>query len=840
MRVYNIQVNHLHNPVGIDGSGIYITWCVEEGLRQSAFRIRVLDGEKVWEDSGQVVSARMEYGLCRDIPAKSCVRVIVDVWDEENRVGEGGEISVVTGIAPTQWLAKWINPELVCNTKAMKPASYLKKDFVLQQKPERAMLYMTCHGIMNVYINGVEATNRQFMPGPSQENRRLMVETLEVMPFLRVGNNEIVVTVGDGWHRGSMGYDQKKNVFGTDVALLCQLEADGKVVLISDETWLASQDGPLGINDFMRGEEYDARRENSQTWHNVKVEYFGYDKLYPTDTVPICPHEEFTAKLLVTPSGQKVLDFGQNIAGYVRMEFDASEGQRVHLIHGETLDADGNFTIQNFQAPHVRTRQEVIYICKEGHNSYHPTKTYMGFRYVLLDTQLDIPEAAFTAVAVYSDMRSTAEFSCGIPEVNQLFRNALWSMKGNFIGVPTDCPTREKSGFSGDCQVFVDAGMYLMDSYPVYAKWLREQAATQMENGCVAQIAPSPSMVQTEQDGGIGWSDSFVIVPWKLAERYNDFFLLKELYAQIKKWIAFRMGQAEHIRECNRKCVPEQYQRYVLDNGWLWGEWLEPGVNLDAYIADLKEHGELEISTAFYAYTMELAAKIAEKLGEEEDASVYETISKKAKNAYHEIFLKKGKITEPVRQCRYVRPVAFGLLTEKEEQETAAALSRRIQENGNKLNTGFLTTAHLCRVLSDHGKTDTAYDLLLQTQSPGWLYSVLQGATTIPENWNAYSKEGTRIDSFNHYSYGAVAGWLLDSVCGIRMEWGQLIIAPKPDHRLGYAKAEYDSPLGKVISGWKYEEQKVRYEISVPANAEAEVRLPDGRSFSLSAGTYNF
>lgn len=837
MEVYNVQINHLHHPVGIDGKNWRITWCLKDGVSQSAYEVQVKDScGTILEDSGKTASGQMFHTLKRTVPYRTLVTVTVSVWDENRMPGLPSSLEAVTGIGQDGWKAKWIDPEL-SRDKKIRPASYLRKTFHVDSVPEErwaARLYITSHGIFTVTINGKELTDAVLMPGSCQENRRLCVETLDATPALQAGDNTIVVVLGNGWHRGSMGFDQRQNVFGSDVALFCQLEIDGQVKLVSDESWQASQDGPLGENDFMAGEKYDARKEDTMTFHPVRIRNYGTRELICNDTVPVRPHETFQPELLTTPAGEKVLDFGQNLAGYVSFCVQAKEGQKIRLVHGETLDARGNFTIANFQAPKHPVRQEVNYICKEGGNCYHPTMTYMGFRYVKVETDIDIHPENFTAVAIYSDMRETTSFACGVPEVNKLFSNTMWSMKSNFVEVPTDCPTREKSGFSGDCQVFSKAALMLMDCYPVLAKWLREQEATQMRDGCVAQIAPSPSRKKTFMDGGIGWSDSFILVPWRMSAEYGDDSILREHYPAMKRFMEYQFNRSKKVRFRNRKAVPKKYRPYVMDHGWLWGEWQEPGVEVSDVMSQIVFNGDLELSTAYLSEDCEIMAGIAQRLGFPEDHRLYSDYNKKCREAYHYLFLPHGKIEEPVRQCRYVRPIAKDVLTEDEKMETAKSLAELISRNQNRLNTGFLTTADLCRALSDYGQASAAYDLLLQRDAPGWLFPVLQGATTIPENWFSYGKDGEKKDSLNHYSYGAVAGWLVDSVCGIRLSPGKLTIRPCPDKRLGFARAEWESPIGKIVSGWKYRDDgSVQYEIEVPPNAVAEVELPEGKKCTV-------
>ncbi len=855
MKIRNLQANHLDHPMGIDGKGIRLTWSLEGGKKQTAFEVVVSDPEGKVLESQVVESDEMNYILQKEIPTRTKANVQVGVWDEENRKSDASVLSIVTGIDKNEWQAKWINPELKTEAAGVRRASYLKKSVDLSKemvelaKRRGAYLYATCHGIMNIYLNGKEVTNHLFMPGTQQYNKRLMVETIEVSSLLQEGENELLVTLGDGWYRGSMGMAQAKNVYGEDIALLLQLEIDQKVIAVSDESWEATQDGPIGRNDFMDGEEYDSRKElSSAAFHPVKVEKFGYEQLIYVDTVPVTAHEIFDAKLIVTPQGDKVLDFGQNIVGYIAFDFEGKEGQELTLIHGETLDLSGNFTIENFQNEKKPVKQEVHYICKDGRNTYHPTKTYMGFRYVEVVADFEIDPKVFQAIAVYSDMRVTADFCCGVWEVNQLFSNALWSMKGNFVDVPTDCPTREKSGYSGDAQAFIHTAMYLMDCYPVYAKWIREQAAGQYEDGVIPQISPKKTPPNVKEsvggvfsmEGGIGWSDSFEIVPYRLWERYGDVDLVKEQYDAMKRWTDYEIKRAGKTHLVNLFRLPLKHRKYMIDTGWMWGEWLEPGQDDRTYITKLVQEGDPEIGTAFYYTNLCYMRDMAKMLGENQDAERYGELAKKAKTAYRAVYLENGEVKERKRQCRLVRPIAHDLLSESEKEKAAARLAQMVKENKDHLNTGFLTTHELCRTLSRYGQNKKAYDLLLQKEIPGWLYSVYNGCTTIPESWDCFLENGKPKNSFNHYAYGAIAGWLMDCAAGVIVEKGNITIRPFTDSRLEFVNAAYDSPYGRIVSNWKYKGNRLIYHIEIPANCTATIAIEGKQEMTAGAGSYDF
>ncbi|MCM1194159.1 MAG: family 78 glycoside hydrolase catalytic domain, partial [Acetatifactor muris] len=410
LRIDRLQVNHLEKPFGISVSPIRLTWTLAGNGRQASYEAEILLDGKLVESSGIVQTSAMFWQSGKELAYKTDYIVKLRVTDEAGSVSEITEIAVTTGIGQDQWKAHWIDPEVPGKSftqkflwnlrdKLMLPGvdlrtydsgAYLKKEFRIDKPFGRARLYVTAHGIVNVRLNGREITDAQLLPGTSQYNRRLMVETIDVTGYLKMGSNVIEATLGAGWYRGSMGYRQYRHVYGDDIALLAQLEIDDIPVVMTDESWDASIDGPLGANDMMAGEYYDARKENTMTWHKPAVRDFGFGCLICRDTVPVTAHELFMPEILRTPAGETVLDFGQNIAGFASFEFEGKAGQKLVLTHGETLDGNGNFTTDNFQAWGRPVRQQIVYICKDGKNSYHPTKTYMGFRYVKVEADFPV------------------------------------------------------------------------------------------------------------------------------------------------------------------------------------------------------------------------------------------------------------------------------------------------------------------------------------------------------------------------------------------------------------------------------------------------------------------
>ena len=428
---------------------------------------------------------------------------------------------------PAIWKAKWIDPELPHEPKERQPASVLRRRFTADNT-ENAVLYITCHGLYEAKLNGRRVGDFVLAPGTGEYRKRLTVQAYDVSALLRAGENEIVVTLGDGWYRGNNGIDGLNCLFGSDLALLCQLELDGMALMWSDENWEASQCGPIRCNDMELGECFDARREEIRDWHGVILRDYGFATLAPTESVPIVEQERFPGKLIRTPNGETVIDFGQNLAGYTEIRVTAKAGQRITLWHGETLDENGIFTQKNFD-PGDRNKnggipQKIEYICKDGVNVYKPHFCLFGFRYAKVETMVDLSEASFTAIAVYSRMEQTGFFTCGNAEVNQLFHNSLWSMRSNFCDIPTDCPTRERAGWTGDAGAFAPTAVYLMDCYPVLRKWLGECRLAQGEDGLVRNIAPindAGGMISNLLQGSAGWGDACVLVPWALYQAYG-------------------------------------------------------------------------------------------------------------------------------------------------------------------------------------------------------------------------------------------------------------------------------------------------------------------------------
>lgn len=860
LKPYDLKTELLKNPIGIDLQHPQLSWSLAgneklKNQKQTAYQIvasksieKLFQKDYVW-NTGKVISDHICHILYAPIlHSRSRIYWCVKVWNQDAEESYFSDPAYFeTGLFnETDWMAQWINPENETNPNLRYPASYLRKEFELTDNLKHARLYVTACGLYECYINGKRVGNQLLTPGTTQYNKRLQVQTYDITDYLSAGMNVVGVVLGDGWFRGTNGMARSRNIYGENIALLFQLEMldiNGKTItIVSNNTWKATQEGPIRFNDMQQGETYDDNYRlgewskafyDDSKWHTVYPFQWDYSTLIGCNSEPVTEHEEFRPKILTTPNGETVLDFGQNMAGYVAFNMNGSEeikGRTVTLIHGEELDENGNFTLRHLEpssdkTPHMK--QEINYTVSVRENQYYkPSFTLFGFRYVLLKNWPYHPQADdFTAYAVYSDATVIGAFSCSDSIINQLVKNTLWSQKSNFVDVPTDCPQRERSGYTGDAQVYVDTGTLLMGSLQFFRKWLGDLRATQETSGKVSNIAPMPDKRFSTFDGSAGWGDAIVIIPYQLYKQYGDTQVLKENYNAMKAWVDYELSESKKSHPF-RQLSRNPYKNYLWDTGWHWGEWLEPNQNIITMIK-ISMFSCPETATAYMYYSCKLLAEISEILGYEDDEKKYKEASQNSRNAYRHNYIRKG--INSTRQCLYVRPIILGLLEKDEEQKVADDLNALVIKNNYHINTGFLSTPYICEVLERFGHLDTAYRLLEQKTIPSWLYAITKGASTIWECWDGISEDGKIKGSMNHYAYGVIVAWLFRSVTGIKAPvdgYKKFTIEPKPGGTLTKAEAVYHSINGKIKSKWEYLGENLHIDVEIPINTEAHILLP--------------
>lgn len=567
------------------------------------------------------------------------------------------------------------------------------------------------------------------------------------------------------------------------------------------------------------GDIYDATFKAGSARHCICVD-LEKDMLIPQEGEKIVEQERMPAlQVIKTPAGETVIDFGQNMTGYVEFRIKGTPGSQATISHGETLDRDGNFYNANYRSADA----QIKFICDGEEHIYKSALTFFGFRYIRLENWPDeVKKENFTAVVVHSDIRRTGYFECSDETVNKLFKNIIWGQKSNFLDVPTDCPQRnERLGWTGDAQVFVRTASLNFDVERFFKKWLHDLAADQGRDGCVPHVIPN---IFDDMGGSSAWSDAAVICPWEIYRTYGDKKILEDQFDSMKAWIDWMRERSENGRR---------------SGGFHFGDWL----GLDSPEGSYKGSTPDDlIATAYYKYSTELFIKAAHALAR--DVSEYENIPAEAAAAFRREYMENGRVKNAT-QTGCVLALCFDITDDR--AATAAQLNELVKRAGH-LETGFVGTPYLLHALSDNGYAETAYDLLLRREYPSWLYPISKGATTVWEHWDGIKPDGTMwstdMNSFNHYAYGAVADWMYGAAAGINADpdrpgFEHIIFRPVTDRRLDFVKASIDTRRGTVASEWRRENGRIKYIFTVPEGCCASAVI-GGEKHEVGAGTHEF
>ncbi len=835
MKAIRLRTEYLCDPLGIDIQKPRLQWNCEGGVKQTAYQIRCQN----W-DSGRTESNSMQAVYPHTLASREKVQWQVRLWDENGVPGDWSEGTFEMGLLTAEdWKANWITGNYKVDKKQRYPVDCFRKTFTAPAGSAR--LYITACGLYEVIINGQRVGNFVLAPGHTDYGRRIQYQTYDVTALLCPGENTIEILLADGWYRGSCGAWGLKNQYGTETKVIAQLEVDGKPVLLTDGTWDWSNDGPIRFADIQDGEMFNACDTPSYKG-NAKVTKH---TVVPTasNNVPVVERERFSPTAMTTPSGKTVLDFGQNIAGYIEFTLSAKAGQKLFLRFGELLDENGEFTQKNIQCAaknRVTPLQQVIYTCKDGDNQYKTRFAVFGFQYALLETDVQWEPEDFTAIAVYSDLEQTGFFESSNQLLDQFVQNTIWSSKGNFLDVPTDCPTRERHGWTGDSQIFFDTASYLFDFAAFSRKHMNDVFDWQKKDGNLPQIAPAGGVdfYMATLNGSPGWSDIGILMPYRFWKKYGDKTVLEQYYGGMKRYAAFLRSRVGKKTLLSKPLgLHGKDRKYAVNYGQSYGEWAEPkDVFPNNWTDMVLPHPE--VSTAYTAYCFRLFSEMAEEMGDMSTAKQYAELSEKVKRSYQAMRRLPAFSLNTDRQAMLVRPLAFALL---DGEQTAYAKERLLEALENydwRLGTGFLSTPLILYVLAEINP-EAAFKLLENEAVPGWLFMPKSGATTVWESWEGTQAQGG-IASLNHYSKGAVGSWLFDSLCGIRVAGeNHFVIQPLVGGKLAHANASYQSVYGRVASGWAHKDGKITYTITIPANCTAEVRIK-GKTETVTTGTYTF
>jgi alpha-L-rhamnosidase len=858
LKLENLRVENQINPVGIDERQPRLSWQIvssERGVIQTAYQIRVAAATSdfghndVW-DTGKVASDQSVHVVYQGPALQSRQRLYwqVRVWDGKDKPSMWSAPAYweMGLLQPSDWQAAWIQPDMAEDATKSPPCPLLRKEFTLRGAVKSARAYVTCLGLYEMELNGKRVSDQVFTPGWTSYGKRLQYQTYDVTNQLRPEKNAVGVILGDGWYRGHLTWDMRRNFYGDKPALLLQLHVvyeNGKTEIIStDESWKTST-GPILSSDIYNGEIYDARLEkkgwsepnfNDTGWSGVKVIEHSKAILVAAVGPPVRKIQEIKPVAIIkTPAGDTVFDMGQNLVGWIRLKVQGQAGATVTLRHTEVLTKDGNFYRDNLR----KAEQKIQYTLKGGGvEIYEPHFTFQGFRYVSVEGFPGAPALEnLTGIVIHSDMPTTGSFECSHPLLNQLQHNIQWGQKGNFLDVPTDCPQRdERLGWTGDAQVFSRTAAFNMNVNNFFAKWLRDVEADQQPDGSVPFVIPN--VLGPTAGGATGWADVATIIPWNMYLAYGDKRILERQYASMKAWVGY---------------MQQNSADYLWNKGFHFGDWLfyRPEDDNDGRSAVTDKY---LIAQCFFAHSTQLVINAANVLGKKDDAARYTELLQKIKAAFlKEYVTPNGRLVSGT-QTAYVLALNFDMLPEALRRQTAERLAQNIKSYNDHLTTGFLGTPYLCHVLTRFGYTDLAYALLMQETYPSWLYPVKMGATTIWERWDGIKPDGSfqtpGMNSFNHYAYGAIGDWMYRAIAGIDTDesgagYKQIKIKPHIGGNLTFARADLQTYYGKVSSHWKSENGKLQLDVVIPANTKATVYIPapavesvkeSGRALSLA------
>ena len=858
IRPASLRCESLINPLGLDVAQPRLSWILpasdRRSLSQSAYQILVASsGERLAKNQGDLWdSSRVESDASTHIryagaPLPSRARCFwkVKIWDETGAESAWSEVAKwEMGLLETgDWKAQWIASSLAGGHRSQLPAPYLRREFTIDREVASARLYVTARGLYEFSLNGERVGEDLFTPGDTDYLKRIQYQVYDVTAQLRPGVNAAGAILGDGWYCGYIAW-RARQFYGDRPSLLAQLEilfADGtKTVITSDEAWKTAF-GPILEADFLQGEIYDARREmpgwdcagfdDSAWWKVAILADEGAARVgmrgptvrrqieLPTVAMPKLKENS----IFDFPQPQNpTFDLGQNMVGWIRLKVTAPAGTTLRIRYGEMLDENGCLYVANLRS----ARATDYYTCKGGGEEvWEPRFTFHGFRYVeVTGLPGEATPAMVTGIVLYSSIAPTGQFACSDPLLNQLQQNIQWGQRGNFLEIPTDCPQRdERLGWMGDAQVFIRTAAFNFDVAGFFTKWQNDIADSQAPTGELPPFAPNlhDRNAGNPSDGGPAWADAGVICPWTIYLCYGDTGLLAEHYDSMRRFVdSMKAAAQDFIRSHPDKVPWGGFGDWLALDGSKGCEGLTP--------KDL-------IGTAFFAHCARLMQQIATVLGKPQDAAEYAALFEKIRAAYQARFLTPEGLVASGTQTSCVLTLHFDLAPEALRPVILHALVRSIEKNGNKLATGFVGTSYLPHVLSRGGRLDVAYRLLHQKRWPSWLYAVTQGATTIWERWDGWTKEKgfqtTEMNSYNHYAYGAIGEWLYGTVAGLEIDpacpgYKHAIVKPQPGGELTWAQARLATSYGELSSRWEIQDGVLHLAITVPSNTTATLFVP--------------
>ena len=810
---------------------------------------------------------------------------VTDNYGNECKDGMEFETGCLNG---SEWKADFIEPEQpvveeisvwkaqgqhmqqkISSVEGLTPCLYVRKKLAINKKVIKGRAYISAHGLYKLMLDSNEILDGELNPGFTSYSKYLEYQTYDVTDCLAEGDHALGLILADGWYCGHIGVTGNNCQYGNIKAAFVELHLtydDGsKEVIVGDETFISSS-GPLIYSDLFIGEKYDARAEvnwlesryDDSSWQPVKKIVTDLSLLHSQYGNPVRIMKTLDARnITISPNKELLIDFGQVIAGRIRITLrNTTKGQEITLNHTEILDQEGNY----FNAILGAFKdQEDKYICAGAEEEiYVPYFTFHGFRYVIIQGyQCDSLLDDIKAEVLCSDMNITGTFHCSNEKINQLYHNVCWSQYGNMVSIPTDCPQRERAGWTGDAEIFCETAALNMDVSAFYKRWMRNVRADQIKDGQIPMVVPyhksyKPESIGVEgNESGAGWGDVITILPWKMFQAYGDISWLEENYDAMKAWLSYVKEQAENGLPKKYENAPknvQERQKYLWNTGFNFGDWLAPSLSNNLEGLRMEEFPSVvrtkdEISTCYYANTVEILEKTARILGRAEEANHFKNLHRKIQEAFAEEYVDSNGRLESDVQGTYVIALAFHMIPESLRPKSGTRLKELIHKNEGCLDTGFLSIGLLMEELLANECFQEAYEIFYQEKCPSWLYEVNRGATTIWEDWMAIEPDGTiRKGSFNHYAFGCVGSFLYQRIAGLRIQepgYKKIIINPDFSCRMEHVEATYNSIYGEIGIKWLLKDGSYFVDIVIPVNTQAQIILPGLDEIKMS-GEYHF
>lgn len=746
---------------------------------------------------------------------------------------------------PVTWSASMITPYADLGS-----APLFRKEVELDSghgAVESAVLHVSSLGVFEAAIDGTPVGDDVLSPGWSSYEWRLRYRSYDVAELLQE-RSVLTVVVGNGWYRGRLAFAGMRELYGDKLGLIAQLEigfADGHTQVVgTDESWTAGSSDVLA-DDLYDGQTIDATRRRDD-WYtlstgegfwdpwalNARALEFDTGLLAPYVGPPVTRHEVLKpVKVWTSPSGRTLVDFGQNLVGWLRFTVRGPRGSEIRIRHAEVLE-DGELGVRPLRDAQATDR----FILSGSEDSFEPTLTFHGFRYAEISGWPDeVTEESVEAVVVHSELRRTGHFECSEPLLNQLHQNIVWGTKGNFLDLPTDCPQRnERLGWTGDIAAFAPSAAFLFDVRDFLSDWLIDLGLEQVHHdGMVPFVIPdvlkrlpTPPPFPVPESTAV-WSDAAVWVPWTLYQAYGDRTVLERQFDSM----------TAHVR----RVAGLTSANGLWDTGFQFGDWLDPDASPHEPWNAKADNGV--VATACLYRSARIVAETAALLGS--PAAEFEALADRTREAFNEHYVSDDGTVVSDCTTVYTLAIVFGLLDEQTEQLAGKRLAELVAASGYTISTGFAGTPFITDALTRTGNLEAAYRLLLQRECPSWLYPVTMGATTVWERWDSMLPDGSinpgEMTSFNHYALGAVADWVHRVVGGIAPlspGYERVLVAPRPGGDLTWAKTSLDTPHGTVRVDWRIEDGGLRVEASLPEGVTGVLSLEGREDVAIGPGVH--